>query len=213
MDLWTVIAYSAFGVSLLVSALQVGNWALRANPRAIVNAGRWSLAALGVLALGALLWLTVSGRWTQALMLAAFIMPVFAHGASRWRGLLGPLGRWRRAWRLTKPVLDPSRPMHTAETIDPELVRQSVAVLSAYLEQTRRVLEHWPADAGAANGSGRRHMAMAEALEVLGLEPGPRPDQIDDAHRRLRHQLDPDLAGSRYLTTKIDEARDVLLGN
>jgi hypothetical protein len=213
MDAWTGIAFSAFGLSVLVSALQIGNWVLRADPRAILNAGRWSLVALGALAAAALIWLMVSGRWTQAIMLAAFMMPVFVQSASRWRALLGP-PKLGRSFRVeARPDLDDSRPSSAGGAIDPELVRRSVAVLSAYLEQTRRVLEQRPIDARLGNGTGRRHMATAEALEVLGLEPGARPDRIRDAHRRLQRQLDPELGGTRYLATKIDEARDVLLGN
>ena len=56
-----VIAYTMLGISSSVSALQIGRWILNANPRSVVNAGRWSLAALTVLTPVILLWLvTVS---------------------------------------------------------------------------------------------------------------------------------------------------------
>jgi len=47
MDL-TVVAYTTLGLSLLVSAIKVGDWILHADPRTIINTGRWGLVALAV---------------------------------------------------------------------------------------------------------------------------------------------------------------------
>lgn len=213
MDGWTEIAYSAFGLSLLASALQIGKWVLHANPRVVANAGRLSLMALGGLAVVALLWLLANGRWTQAMMLAAFVMPVFVQGAARWRSLLGPL----QAWRCFRPKakLDRSGGLHSGRAIDPDLVRRSIAVLTAYLEEVQQATEYRLVEArlGNGNGNGRAHMAAAEALAVLGLEPGAGPNQIRAAHRRLQQQFDPESGGTLYLAMKIDEARDVLLAS
>src|SRR6516164_6037947 len=76
MDL-TVVAYATLALSLFVSAVKMGGWILNADPRAIINSGRWALLALAALALGVLAWLVASGRWTSAMMLAAFMLPVF----------------------------------------------------------------------------------------------------------------------------------------
>ena len=84
-----VLAYAMLGVSLSASAVQVGRWFLSANPRAIINAGRWSLAALVVLTPLVLLWLVMSGRTMLAMMFAAFILPLFVQGGLRWRTLFG----------------------------------------------------------------------------------------------------------------------------
>jgi hypothetical protein len=102
-------------------------------------------------------------------------------------------------------------------TTDPELVRQAIAVLSAYLEQAGAQLEHRGAErhlASAAKGSGngRLRMSREEALDVLGLEPTASAQEIAEAHRRLGERLDPQVGGTHYLSMKIDEARDVLLG-
>jgi hypothetical protein len=70
-----IVAYAMLGVSLSVSAVQVGRWLLSANPRAIINAGRWLLAGLVALTPLALLWLVISGRATLAMMFAAFVLP------------------------------------------------------------------------------------------------------------------------------------------
>src|ERR1700757_1674470 len=90
MDL-TVVAYATLALSLFVSAVKMGGWILNADPRAIINSGRWALVALAALALGVLAWLVASGRWTLAMMLAAFMLPVFVQAAPRWRVLFGPL--------------------------------------------------------------------------------------------------------------------------
>src|SRR6516164_6038415 len=90
MDL-TVVAYATLALSLFVSAVKMGGWILNADPRAIINSGRWAVLALASLALGVLAWLVASGRWTSAMMLAAFMLPVFVQAAPRWRVLFGPL--------------------------------------------------------------------------------------------------------------------------
>src|SRR6266853_1331278 len=82
MDL-TVVAYATLALSLFVSAVKVGGFILNADPRAIINSGRWALVALAALALGVLAWLVASGRWTSAMMLAAFMLPVLVHATPR----------------------------------------------------------------------------------------------------------------------------------
>jgi hypothetical protein len=78
--------------------------------------------------------------------------------------------------------------------------------------------EYRPADprltGGAVNGSGngRARMSREEALDLLGLPPSASVQEISEAHRRLGHLLDPQLGGTRYLSMKVNEARDVLLG-
>src|SRR5439155_27084484 len=106
-------------------------------------------------------------------------------------------------------------------SIDPALVQQSIAVLTAYLEEAKRLGQHKPADmhsgggpvSGSANGSGHRRMSNEEALDVLGLPPTARADEVGEAHRRLRQKVSSELGGTHYLTIKIDMARDLLLGD
>jgi hypothetical protein len=219
MDL-TVVAYATLALSLFVSAVKMGGWILNADPRAIVNSGRWALVALAALALGVLVWLVVSGRWTSAMMLAAFMLPVFVQAAPRWRVLFAPLNATRSDFppRTGDFGSAPGSFATTRGMTDPELVRQSIAVLRAYLEQAGSQLEHKPADTRLASaavkgtGNGRLHMSMEEALDVLGLRPTASAQEIRDAHRRLGQRVDPDVGGTHYLTMKINEARDVLLG-
>lgn len=200
MDEWTLIAYGAFGLSALAALVPLGNWLLRADPRAIASAGRWSLLGLGVAAAAALLWLALNGRWTLAMMLAAFVMPVFAQGAARRRALLGPLYDWASRW----PAAARRRPA-PPDSLDPRRVEEAAAVLRAYLEEARH--GHRTAPLAAA-----RPMPAAQALEVLGLAPGAAPAEIREAHRRLRRLVDPARGGTGWLALKIDEARDALAG-
>ena len=55
-------------------------------------------------------------------------------------------------------------------------------------------------------------MSRAEALDVLGLKPGASQDDIHAAHRRLMRMAHPDTGGSDWLASRINQARDVLLG-
>ena len=55
-------------------------------------------------------------------------------------------------------------------------------------------------------------MSRAEAYEVLGLKSGASPDEVHAAHRRLMRLAHPDTGGSDWLASRINQARDVLLG-
>jgi curved DNA-binding protein CbpA len=56
-------------------------------------------------------------------------------------------------------------------------------------------------------------MPREEALAMLGLTPDATEAQIREAHHRLMLKLHPDHGGSDYLAARLNEARDVLLGN
>ena len=90
---------------------------------------------------------------------------------------------------------------------------QSAAVLEAYLDRERGT--DWrardPGPGAAHAGSGGGPMNEAEALAILGLEPGADALAVRDAHRRLMQRLHPDRGGSGYLAAKINEAKQVLL--
>jgi DnaJ homolog subfamily C member 19 len=55
-------------------------------------------------------------------------------------------------------------------------------------------------------------MSRAEAYEVLGLKSGANAEEIHLAHRRLMRMAHPDTGGSDWLASRINQARDVLLG-
>jgi hypothetical protein len=223
MDL-TILAYATLGLSLFVSAVKMGGWILHADPRTILNGGRWALVAFAALALGVLIWLVMTGRWSSAMMLAAFMLPIFVQAAPRWRVLFGPLNAMRSDFPPITPDFSTPRGgfSNAREMTDPELVQQSLAVLRAYLAQAgtqtaTQQIEHTPAylqagnGAGTGSGNGRLRMSTEEALDILGLEPTATAQEIRDAYCRLEQKVDPELGGTHYLMAKIIEARDVLL--
>ena len=95
---------------------------------------------------------------------------------------------------------------------DPE----SSPLLEAYLD---RAHPDWRDEAELEGGrqgvpprKGEEPMMAEEAWGVLGLIPGASEKEIKVAHRRLMKKLHPDQGGSTYLATKINQAKDVLLG-
>ena len=94
---------------------------------------------------------------------------------------------------------------------------QSVQVLTAYLDQYHA--DDWRDMAGEASsegdggaGSSGGSITEEEAYQVLGLEPGASVEQIKEAHKKLMSKIHPDHGGSTYLATKINQAKDFLLG-
>lgn len=65
---------------------------------------------------------------------------------------------------------------------------------------------------GVARPAARAALSRQEALEVLGLDPGATEAEIREAHLRLMRAAHPDAGGSDWLASRINQARDVLLG-
>ncbi|NND66683.1 MAG: DnaJ domain-containing protein [Halioglobus sp.] len=87
----------------------------------------------------------------------------------------------------------------------------SVQLLQSYLRQ------RFP---GETDFSGQQQgptsapggMTRAEALAVLGVEEDATKEDIVNAHRSLMQKLHPDRGGNDYLASKINQAKDFLLG-
>jgi hypothetical protein len=94
---------------------------------------------------------------------------------------------------------------------DPE----SAQLLETYLD--RRLGPDWRSEyEGASSNEAHSHtgvMSRDEAFSILGLEPGASDSEIRDAHHRLMKRVHPDQGGSTFLATKINQAKDLLLGN
>lgn len=54
-------------------------------------------------------------------------------------------------------------------------------------------------------------MTRAEALDILGLKEGVSEVDIKAAYRRLMSNVHPDVGGSDWMATKLNEAKRVLL--
>ncbi|KAH7547948.1 hypothetical protein JRO89_XS14G0043300 [Xanthoceras sorbifolium] len=55
-------------------------------------------------------------------------------------------------------------------------------------------------------------MTRREAAQILGVRESANPDKVKEAHRRVMVANHPDAGGSHYLASKINEAKDVMLG-
>jgi len=88
----------------------------------------------------------------------------------------------------------------------------SAQLIEAYLDRThptwREDMERGEKEMSGPDG----RMSKQEAYEILGLKPGAGADEIRRAHKELILKLHPDRGGSTYLASKINEAKDVLLG-
>ncbi len=55
-------------------------------------------------------------------------------------------------------------------------------------------------------------MTRREAALILGVRESASPDRIRNAHRKLLIANHPDTGGSTFISTKINEAKELLLG-
>ncbi len=89
-------------------------------------------------------------------------------------------------------------------------------LLEAYLQRHRgdELGANWePGDDSTSGHRASGHMGRDEAFAVLGLEPGVSEEEILGAHRKLMKKFHPDHGGSNYLASKINEAKDLLIGD
>lgn len=55
-------------------------------------------------------------------------------------------------------------------------------------------------------------MTRREAAQILGVRESAPEDKIKEAHRRIMVANHPDSGGSSYIATKVNEAKEMLLG-
>lgn len=109
-------------------------------------------------------------------------------------------------------------PQELGEVMDAciEAADQSQALLEAYLDrhhpQWREATGHQSTGNGKSAGGRAGKMKRDEAYEILGLEPGASESEIRKAHRKLMKKYHPDQGGSDYLAARINEAKEILLG-
>jgi hypothetical protein len=232
------LAWIAGGVLLLVLLYAGLRWFVGARPSELAQAARTFVAVFSALASTGLIF---AGRFGLALItVAATVMAARAVLLSRRgadpigeagqdaeveTGLLamrldrrtgridgeirrGPLKGARLSRLGLEAVL---RLLDEARVEDPP----SVDLLEAYLDRRE---PSWRGRTEAGTGpsspspSNSGAMDEATALGILGLASGATEDEVKAAHRRLMARLHPDLGGSTYLASQINQAKDVLLG-
>ncbi len=98
------------------------------------------------------------------------------------------------------------------------LTGRSGIAISALLLFGPVIYQQWQASRGERPVGGPRAplarggMTREEAYEVLGLRPGASAEQVREAHLRLMRAAHPDAGGSDWLASRVNQARDVLLG-
>ena len=93
--------------------------------------------------------------------------------------------------------------------------RDGLRLFEAYLE--RALGADWRQQLGlggepSSGGGFGEAMSRDEAWRILGLEAGASEDEIHAAHRELMGKMHPDRGGTDYLAAKINQAKDMLLG-
>lgn len=109
-------------------------------------------------------------------------------------------GRFAGRW-LSK--LSPDELQALAQELDAD--PDSLGLLLAYLDRRRGSGPEPGAEPRPA--SDPQGMSAAEALRILGLEPGATPEDVRAAHRRLMKKVHPDLGGSDALAALINAAK------
>lgn len=217
--LWLLRAFASASPGQVKSALVWGGGALGLTLVLVLLAtGRggnafWALALLGPAA-----W-----RWWQARQAAR----TFARGGAASEGQASDVetatlamvldhdtgrmtGRVKRGAFAGRELAD----LDTPELM--ELLRQvaaedpdSVPLLEAWLD---RAAPDWREARPETPPPRTGRMDRAEALAVLGLRDGATEPEIRAAHRRLMLAAHPDQGGSDWLASRLNEARDTLLG-
>ena len=86
---------------------------------------------------------------------------------------------------------------------------ESARLLAAFME--RRFGQQWQHESKAAS-TGTAPLDRKEALSILGLGEDATAADIIAAHRKLIQRVHPDRGGSDYLASRINQAKDALLG-
>jgi hypothetical protein len=89
----------------------------------------------------------------------------------------------------------------------------SAALLQAYLDRYHADWEHEEGQDRQKTEAGQGAMSREEAGRILGISPDAPREEVIAAHRRLMQKLHPDRGGSDYLAAKINQAKDLLVGD
>jgi DnaJ domain len=229
------------GFAILCGLLLLGYLFVNADPARLARVLKWTGIVLAVLAVIALVVFHAARLAALLAPLAAFA-PLLRRLRSMWGGFRGPrpgtssdIATAYLRMRLDHDTGAMTGTVLRGRFIGMRLDELGAAELLALLRECRaddedgaRLLEayldrahpEWRDEMAGerASGTGSRAQAASaditveEAWAILGLSPGADAEAIKAAHHRLMKQLHPDHGGTDYLATKINRARDVLLG-
>jgi hypothetical protein len=228
-----------YGLAALLALWWISSIFARADPRALVRAGK---IIGGVLSLGAAVVLGAKGRIDMALLLGGIAASLLG-----WSGFGLPTswpggGRRRTGVSRVRSALIEMELDHSTGAINGTvLAGQSAgrrldeldeAGIASLVEECRRadpdglrLLEAylnrrfpgWREHAQRNDDPRSRAQAQPgamteqEAYQILGLEPGASAEDVRRAHRTLMKKLHPDQGGTTYLAARVNEAKEILL--
>lgn len=232
--------YLVLGIALVISLFLVIRGLRGANPQAVLRILKWAGLSVGLM-IFVILTLRGGLATLLALIPALIPLFLMRRSLGRmarnWRGpepgqTSDVETRFLRmtldhdTGSLTGTVLEGKFKGRLLQELDGQQVLELLHECRVNDEQAARILETYldriygpdwrgdgaDGDAGARPGAGAGGMTRAEAYEILELRPGATPEQIKEAHRRLMIKMHPDRGGSTYLAAKINQAKDLLLG-
>jgi hypothetical protein len=238
-----MIAYFMLGVALLLTLLLIARQLAAADPRLLakgarvgggvaaaglalylIASGRWPLAAMA-----ASLALPLLSRWfprggfgrarpspgQQSEIRTRLLHMTLDHDTGEMSGEVLGGGRAGRAL-ASLGLVEFIELLAECRAEDGE----AAPLLEAYLD--RRFGADWREEEESRSGAGARArtgpsasgaMSRREAFDILGLAEGADREQIKEAYRHLMVKLHPDTGGSAYLAAKLNQAKDLLLGD
>ena len=234
-----MLLWFAVGVGLLVVIVYGARWFTSMPPHDLARAFRTFTAVAGTLAGTGLIFM---GRIGLAVILAGAVtmawlalrgsrrQPDPIGGATAAQGPASEVTTDLLAMRLDHATGELSGEVRRGPLAGRQLSSLGLTDLMELLELARRedppsvpLLETW-LDRHHVDWRARAHegeepavsrsevMDEATALEILGLERGADAAAVKAAHRRLMSRLHPDHGGSDWLASRINAARDFLLG-
>lgn len=235
------MAYILAGMIALLAVLALLKLFADAKPGQVKAAAAWGGGLLGVVLLGVLLasgrgaqalWtLVLFGPAAWRLVQGMRTARTFSRGGTASPGGASDvetshleMGLDHDSGRMWGKVRAGQFAGHELADLDLPRLLDLMAELAARDPEGLPLLEAWldrahpdwrEATAGSRPPPGGRAtgpMSRAEALSVLGLGEGAQEAEIRAAHRRLMRAAHPDQGGSDWLASRLNEARDTLLG-
>ena len=232
-----MISWFILGLCVLAAVLLTGRWLMTTDPRTLARAIKWGgLGALVVIGL----YLVLTGRFAFLLPLALFLLPVLRRLRRRGFGAYGRAPSAGQSSHVTTDFIEMTLDHDTGAvngrvlqgrfegrkleelSLDELLAlheecrhadAEAATLLETYLDRIHP--DAWREQAEAAGGGAAARgapMTRDEAYEILGLDPEASETEIREAHHRLMLKNHPDKGGSTYLATKINQAKELLLG-